>query len=95
MLNLANEMATGSFRPKIRELLDRYEKTLYRAAKDGEISYSTVHRWLNEPDAIERIEGKILFGFLLGLGLSLDEVNELRLGDVFEFTPEKEQEPAK
>ena len=94
MLN--NEMANGTFRPKIRELLDRYDKTLYRAAKDGEINYSTVHRWLNDPDAIERIEGKTLFGFLRGLGLSLDEVNQLRLEDVFEFTPDdtREQEPA-
>lgn len=94
MLN--NEMASGTFRPKIRELLDRYDKTLYRAAKDGEVNYSTVHRWLNDPDAIERIEGKTLFGFLRGLGLSLDEVNQLRLEDVFEFTPDdtREQEPA-
>ncbi|CUS05367.2 protein of unknown function [Candidatus Promineifilum breve] len=81
-------MARGTFRPKVRELLDRYDKTLYRAAKDGEINYSTVHRWLNDPGAIERVEGRTLFGFLLGLGLSLEEVNQMRLGDVFEFTPE-------
>ena len=94
MLNI--DMASGTFRPKVRELLEKYDKTLYRAAKDGAVNYSTVHRWLNDPDAIERIEGKTLFGFLQGLGLSLDEVNAMSLGEVFEFNPESptEQEPA-
>ncbi len=90
---LANEeMANGTFRPKVHELLKKYEKSLYQAAKDGAVSYSTVHRWMKTPDQIDRVEGRVLFGFLQGLGLTLEEVNDLRIGDVFEFTPEDETE---
>ena len=92
MILVSEEMANGTFRPKVQELLKKYEKTLYQTAKDGAINYSTVHRWMKTPDKIDRVEGRVLFGFLQGLGLTLEEVNELRLGDVFEFTPEDESE---
>ena len=95
MLEVTNKMAAGKFRPKVRELLDRYDKTLYQASKDGDVAYSTIHRWLNDSGNIERVEGKALYSFLMGLGLTLDEVNELRLGEVFEFTPEGTEEQTK
>ena len=85
-------MATGTFRPKVRELLDKYGKSLYQASKDGDVAYSTIHRWLGTSGKIERVEGKALYSFLMGLGLTLDEVNELRLGEVFEFIPDSNEE---
>lgn len=88
MLEVTNNMAAGKFRPKVHELLEKYNKSLYQASKDGDVAYSTIHRWLKSSGKIERIEGKALYSFLMGLGLSLDEVNELRLGEVFEFIPD-------
>ena len=84
-------MTRGTFRLKGRELLDKYDKTIYRAAKDGEVNYSTIHRWVTQPDEVERVEGRILFGFLMGLGLTLEEVYHLQLGDIFEYTPDNGQ----
>lgn len=88
------QMVSGTFRLKGRELLEKYDKTMYRVHKDGDVSYSTIHRWLTKPDEVERIEGRLLFGFLMGLGLTLEEVNALPLGDVFEFIPENGQDAA-
>ena len=84
-------MASGTFRLKGRELLKKYDKTMYRVSEDGGVGYSTIHRWIKTPEQVERIEGKALFGFLLGLGLTLDEVHALPFGDVFEFIPDNGQ----
>ena len=88
------DMTSGTFRLKGRELLDKYGLSIYRAAKDGEVNYSTIHRWVKTPENVERIEGRILFGFLMGLGLTLDEVYALPLGDIFEFIPENGKDAA-
>jgi hypothetical protein len=84
------EMARGTFRLKSRELLEKSGKTLYRVSEDGDVSYSTIHRWVSTPKNVERVEGKALFGFLLGLGYSLEEIGRLPMGEVFEFVPEQE-----
>lgn len=83
-------MPRGTFRLKSRELLHKYaqDKSLYRIAKDGDVAYSTIHRWTDDPASVEGVRGDILFGFLMGLGLSLDEVKALPLGEVFDFEQE-------
>lgn len=84
-------MPRGTFRLKSRELLQKYGegKSLYRVAKDGDVAYSTIHRWTDTPGDVEGIRGDILFGFLMGLGLSLEEIKQLPLGEVFDFEPEE------
>jgi len=82
------QMTSGTFRLKGRELLEGSGKTLYRVSKDGEVAYSTIHRWLDDPKAVERVEGKALFGFLMGLGMTIEQINSMPLGDVFEFIPD-------
>ena len=88
MVNIL-DMANGTFRLKSRELLENSGKTLYRVSEDGDVAYSTLHRWIDDPENVKRIEGKVLFGFLLGLGMSINEINEMRLGDIFEYLPEE------
>lgn len=90
MLNNVKEtpiLADGRFRLKARDLVDRHGKTPYRVAKDGGVNYSTILRWTSKPEEVDGVNGRALYGFLMGLGLSLEQVNDLRFGDVFEFTP--------
>lgn len=89
---LENVMARGTFRLKSRELMEKYggDKTLYRVGKDGDVNYSTILRWINEPEKVKGIQGDVLFSFLIGLGLNLEEINDLPLGEIFDFEPDQE-----
>ena len=93
MINVAVEstqtMASGTFRLKSRELMDKYGrgKTLYRIAKDADTNYSTFHYLID--DNKRGIQVDTLFSFLSGMGLSLEQIQTLPLGEVFEFSPEE------
>lgn len=88
VMDLMSIMAEGNIRLKGRELLERYDKTLYRVAKDGGVPYSTLHRWVSTPEEVRAMSGDILLGFLRGLGLTIAEINALRFEDVFEVCEE-------
>jgi hypothetical protein len=89
-----NLMANGFVRLKGRELLDKYGTSMYRLAKDGDVSYPTIHKYITDPESVQMISSEVLFGILInGLGLTVDEVKQLKLGEVFDFVP-KESEPA-
>jgi hypothetical protein len=82
------DMASGRVRLKGRELLEKYGVTMYRIGKDGDVSYPTVHKYLTAPDSVKHFSTEVLYGLLMGLGLSIEEAEQLRLGDVFEFVPD-------
>ena len=84
-------MPRGTFRLKSNELLQKYAKgkSLYQVAKDGDLNYTTILRWVNEQATVERVQGEVLFGFLLGMGLTLEEIKQMPLGEVFDFVPEE------
>ncbi len=82
-----SNMANGTFRLKGRELLEKHNLSMYRLAKDGEVSYPTIHRYVTDPDSIKFISLEVLYGLLSGLGLSDDQVTDLRFGDVFDIAP--------
>lgn len=84
-------MVTGTFRLKGRELIEKYGngKTIYRISEDSDINYTTIRRWVNDPDSVKGVQGDILFNFLMGLGFSLEQIKDLPLGEVFEFEPEE------
>lgn len=94
MMNRVTEtkenMASGTFRLKSRELLDKYGqgKTMYRIAKDANTNYSTILYLFDEEKRGRGVQVDTLFSFLSGLGLSLEEIKDMPLGDVFEFSPE-------
>ena len=84
---MLDTVASGRVRLKGRELLEEYGVTMYRVSKDGEVSYPTIHKYVTDPDAVQHFSVEVLFGFLMGLGLTEDEIAELRFGDVFEVVP--------
>lgn len=85
------DMINGTFRLKGRQLYEQYgkqnDKSIYRVHKDGGVNYTTIFRWINDAENIDSVKSDILFGYLAGLGLSVDEILTMSLGDLFEFTP--------
>lgn len=83
-------VASGYLRLKAAELLKEHKTNLHQASQKGGFSYPTVHRYINKPQTIESMHMKSLVGLLIdGLGLSPDEVENLRFGDVFEVVLDK------
>ena len=74
-------MAEGDIKLKGLELLGKSGLTLYAVARDGQLNYSTILRWMNEPDKIQSFD--VLLGFLRGLGMDSEEIRDMRLGDLF------------
>ena len=70
---------------KGKKLLADSGLTLYRVTKDGDVNYTTVHRWLNN-EGSRGLSSDVLIGFLKGLGYSTQELKELPLGDIFDIT---------
>jgi hypothetical protein len=87
VVNGAKQMARGTFRLRSRELLEKYnaEDSLYRVAKTGDLNYTTILRWRNEPESVQAVKLDVLYSFLAGLGLSADEIRRLSIGDVFDI----------
>ena len=81
-------MARGTVRLKGRELLNRYDVTMYRVHKDGDLSYNTVQRLVK--DDKKGFNADSLFSFLIGLGLSMEQIANLRMGEVFDLIPFEE-----
>jgi hypothetical protein len=88
-------MATGTFRLKGRQLYaqsfaERRVRNVQEIATRSGMAYPTAHRWIEKPHELSSISLENLAGFLVdGLGLTPDEVEGLRFGDVFEFVPMK------
>lgn len=81
-------MTRGTVRLKGRDLLKRYNVTMYRVAKDGDISYGTVHRIVNDDSG--GFNAETLYSFLVGLGLSDAEIAQLTMSEIFEFLPHEQ-----
>lgn len=57
-------------------------------SQEARLSYPTVRKYLVEQDPLEMFSGRILFAILHdGYRLSIEEINNLRLSDVFEIVP--------
>lgn len=80
-------MKCGTFIPKVAALIERFGqgRSLYRIAKDSDLSYGTIHRWVNE-GAITNVQTDQLFSFLVdGLGLDRETVERMTVGELFEY----------
>ena len=85
-------LANGYLRLKGSELLKRYDKNLHRASQNGAFSYATVHRYIKHPDDVQAMNVRVLYGFLVeGLGLTPEELSQMKFGDVFDVIPDEEQ----
>lgn len=81
-------MSSGSVRLKGRELLEKHNVTMYRLAENGAASWPTVHKYITKPETVDQISAEVLYGILIdGLGLTVDQAADMRLGDLFDFIP--------
>ncbi len=86
-----NDMKSGTFRLRGRALYDEHgqEKSVYQVVKDGNVNYTTILRWLKDAENIDSVKSDILFGYLVGLGLSEDDILSMSVGELFEFIPDE------
>lgn len=82
------DMASGTVRLRGRALQKKSGLSIYQLAKDAEVSYPAMHKYITDPSSVKQISGEVLYGILISLGLSLEEINQMPLGDVFEFVPD-------
>lgn len=88
-------MATGVFRlkgSKLREIGVRNGvKNIHQVSMRSGVSYPTTYRYIENPDQVESVSLRALYGVLVdGLGLSHEEVSNLRLGDILELVPDNQ-----
>jgi len=75
-------------RIKVQELLDQSEyENLFQVenAPGAHFSRITVWRWLNKPETVFRISIYALYKFLRSLGYTHAQVEEIKLGELFEM----------
>lgn len=87
------KMPTGVFRLKgsqLRELArTKGVKNIHQVSMRSGVSYPTTYRYIENPDQVESVSLRALYGVLVdGLGLSHEEVANLRLGDILELIPD-------
>ena len=84
---MANKREKGG-RVEIRlaELISSRGLTIYRVAKNSGITYQALHN--QAKGEFHSITGEVLFRVLIdGMGLSIEEAQDLYLGDLFRFVP--------
>ena len=81
------DMASGTVRLKGRALLEKSELSIYQLAKDAGVSYPAMHKYITDPGSIKQLSGEVLYGILTSIGLSLDEISQVPLGEIFELVP--------
>ena len=88
-------MASGTLRLRGRELLEQHDVSMYRMRESGAASYPTIHKYMTTPDKIDYMSLKVLYGILIdGLGYTPEEAARLRMGDVFDFVQDEEDDAA-
>ena len=89
----SENLADGSFRLKGQELLDEKGINLHRASQKGEFAYSTLRRYIKEPESIQAMSLRVLYKFLInGLKIPTAELSEMKFGDIFEVVPSSPEE---
>lgn len=82
-------MASGSIRLRGRELLERYNISMYRLKENGAASWPTVYKYMAKSDEVENFSADVLYGILIdGIGLTPEQAADLKIGDIFEFVPD-------
>lgn len=86
-------VATGSFRLKGRFFHgDKLRINKHKLSQQEGVSYPTLLRYLNQSDdgasPIQNFSGEVLYAILVeGFGMSPQEIENLRVGDIFEVVP--------
>ena len=83
---MEQQVTSGFVRLNARFFDERkLKQNKHRLSLTEQVSYPTVHKYFSGED-IRNFSGDVLYAILVtGMGLTLDQASELRLGDVFEF----------
>lgn len=84
---------SGYLRLKVNELLEEKGNglSLHRASQIGRFAYPTMWRYWREHDRIKSLHTRSVVGLLVdAIGLTPEEVENLRFGEVFEVVIENE-----
>lgn len=98
---MTNTVTSGTFRLKSR-FFDENKLRInkHQLSLREQVSYPTVLRYLRQPEhenfeAIENFSGDVLYAILVkGFGLSPDELEDMKLGDLFEVVSTNGHETA-
>lgn len=92
------KMASGAFRLKGRFFhKDKLKVNRHKLSQREGVSYPTLLRYMDPPEdePIKNFSGEVLYALLVeGFGMSPEEVEDLRIGDIFEVAPENGHEVA-
>lgn len=82
---MAQVMASGRVRLKGHALLAQLQINMHALSLDEKVSYPTLHKYLNNADELNSFSAEVLYAILVkGMGKTPDEIEDMRLGDVFE-----------
>lgn len=86
-------MPTGVFRLKGSNLLEKGRTrgidNIHQVSMRGGVSYPTVHRYFENPDQVESVSLRALYGTIIdGLGISPEELSKMPFGEIFESVPD-------
>lgn len=80
-------MATGKLRLK-RGAFDGMQVSRHKLSQIGQVSYPTVLKYVEAED-VDNFSGPVLYTMLsVGLGLTDEQIGNIRLGDLFEVEGE-------
>lgn len=82
---ILDEMVTGRFRPKFRQLAEARSVPQMTISRVSGIPYQTVQSYYNGGHELRGVRLSTLYAFLRGLGYSDDEILNLRLGTLFDI----------
>jgi hypothetical protein len=72
---------------------DKLTKNKHQVSLDGKVSYPSLIKYLKPDSDIRNISGDVLYAILIdGMGYTIAEVENLRVGDLFEFVTELEDD---
>lgn len=83
---------SGYLRLRVEELLEEYGDgmSLHKASQLGRFPYPTMWRYWRTPDELKSIHTRAVVGLLVdAIGLTPEEVEDLKFGDVFEIVIEE------
>jgi len=84
--------SSGTFRLKGRALLTlgSCAENAHQLSLRSRMSWPTISKYINTPEKISSISMDVLAGILIdGLGMTPEQVADMRFGDLFEFVAKR------
>jgi len=89
---MIDEMVTGRFRPKFRELAEDRDVPQMTISRVSGIPYQTVQSYYKYGKELQGVRLNTFYAFLRGVGLSDIEILDMRLGELFDIVETNEAE---